>query len=31
MEYTFKSVTEAWSIIYDDLGRDNISHEITDF
>ena len=31
MEYTFKSVTEAWSIIYDDLAHENIIHDIPDF
>ena len=31
MEYTFKTVTEAWSVIYDDLGNENANHDITDF
>lgn len=29
MEYIFKTVTEAWSVLYDDLG--NTQHDIKDF
>lgn len=31
MEYVFKTVTEAWSVIYDDLGNNNVNHELEDF
>lgn len=31
MEYVFKTAQEAWSVLYDDLGNNNIEHEICDF
>lgn len=31
MEYVFKTAVEAWSVLYDDLGNSNSTHEIDNF